>query len=78
MRFVKGVTALLMLGLLAACQTVVSSIPKNVLVQYDPNFPGKMAELGQAECQKYGKDAVLIDTISGTGLSFPTASFRCE
>lgn len=76
MRFVKDSTALLLISLLTACQTVVSSNPKNVLIQYDPNFPRKMAELGQAECQKYGKDAVLIDTIRGTRSVFSNRFFQ--
>lgn len=66
--------------LVSGCQSVVSSNPSNVLVQYDPAMydPAKMAQLAQEECQKHGKNAVYASTIPTGGWSLPTASFRCE
>lgn len=65
---------------LAGCQSVVSSNPSNVLIQYDPaaHDVAKMASLAQEECQKHNKDAVYSATIPSAGWALPTASFRCE
>ena len=52
---------------------------RSVVIEYDrviANMPA-LLNAAQAECHKYGKDAVL-DTVSGGNLGIRVNTYRCE
>ncbi|MCB9982275.1 MAG: hypothetical protein H6861_01185 [Rhodospirillales bacterium] len=58
---------------------VAMSNSRSVVIEYDPvviNMPA-MLQAAQAECDKYGKDAVL-DNVSEGNLSIKVNTYRCE
>ena len=77
-----GIGMLLLTGCVAkwgSSYNVAMSNSRSVVIEYDPlvvNLPA-MLKAAQAECDKYGKDAVLDSRDSGN-LGIKVNTYRCE
>jgi len=76
------ISAMLLSGCVAAwgsSYNVAMSNSRSVVIEYDrviANMPA-MLNAAQAECNKYGKDAVL-DSVAGGNLGIRVNTYRCE